>query len=91
MLSVGQFLVTVIEFLGVWALFERFGQIGGWTPRRGRRCSTALVNVTFAIADAVTRGFDVFGIDVRAHRRLRPPAAAPAQPPPCSCSATSCG
>jgi viologen exporter family transport system permease protein len=31
MQTAGQFLVTGIEFLGIWALFSRFGQIGGWT------------------------------------------------------------
>jgi ABC-2 type transport system permease protein len=60
LMSAGQFLVTVIEFLGVWALFRRFGHIGGW-----RLGEVALfygyVSVTFSIADAVTRGFDVFG------------------------------
>lgn len=60
MMSAGQFLVTVIEFLGVWALFQRFGHIAGW-----RLGEVALfygyVSVTFSIADAVTRGFDVFG------------------------------
>ena len=30
MLSLGSFLVTVVEFIGVWALFRRFGQVGGW-------------------------------------------------------------
>ncbi|HZZ89348.1 MAG TPA: ABC-2 family transporter protein [Caulobacteraceae bacterium] len=60
LMSVGQFLVTVIEFLGVWALFRRFGHIGGW-----RLGEVALfygyVSITFSIADSVTRGFDVFG------------------------------
>ena len=60
LMSAGQFLVTVIEFLGVWALFRRFGHIGEW-----RLGEVALfygyVSITFSIADAVTRGFDVFG------------------------------
>jgi ABC-2 type transport system permease protein len=60
LMSCGQFLVTVIEFLGVWALFRRFGHIGGW-----RLAEVALfygyVSVIFSVADAITRGFDVFG------------------------------
>jgi len=60
MMIAGQFLVTVIEFIGIWALFHRFGHIAGW-----RLADVALfyglVSVTFSIADAVTRGFDVFG------------------------------
>jgi ABC-2 type transport system permease protein len=56
----GSFLVTVVEFVGVWALFHRFGQIAGW--RLGEvALFYGLASVTFAIADAVTRGFDIFG------------------------------
>jgi ABC-2 type transport system permease protein len=60
MLSLGSFLVTIVEFVGVWALFRRFGQVGGW--RLGEvALFYGLVSVTFAFADAITRGFDVFG------------------------------
>jgi ABC-2 type transport system permease protein len=56
----GSFLVTVVEFIGVWALFGRFGHIAGW--RLGEvALFYGLASVTFAIADAVTRGFDIFG------------------------------
>jgi|SRR5579872_3212327 len=60
LMSAGQFLVTVIEFAGVWALFKRFGSIAGW-----RLGDVALfygfVSIVFSFGDAVTRGFDVFG------------------------------
>jgi len=60
MMSLGQFLVTVIEFLGVWALFHRFDHILGW--RLGDvALFYGLVAVTFSIGDMITRGFDVFG------------------------------
>src|SRR5580658_6504304 len=60
MLTLGSFMATIIEFIGVWALFRRFGQVGGW--RLGDvALFYGLVSVTFSIADAVTRGFDVFG------------------------------
>jgi ABC-2 type transport system permease protein len=60
LMTVGSFLVTVIEFVGVWALFGRFGHIAGW--RLGEvALFYGLASVTFAIADAVTRGFDIFG------------------------------
>jgi ABC-2 type transport system permease protein len=60
MLSLGSFLVTIVEFVGVWALFRRFGQVGGW--RLGEvALFYGLVSVIFACADAVARGFDVFG------------------------------
>src|SRR5258707_1146714 len=60
MLTIGSFLVTVVEFIGVWALFRRFGQVGGW--RLGEvALFYGLVSVIFAFADAISRGFDIFG------------------------------
>jgi ABC-2 type transport system permease protein len=60
MMSFGQFLITIIEFFGVWALFHRFGHIAGWSLGEVA-LFYGLVSVTFAIGDTVTRGFDVFG------------------------------
>ena len=37
----GQFANSCIEFLGIWALFDRFGHLAGWTLRGGRISSTA--------------------------------------------------
>jgi ABC-2 type transport system permease protein len=58
--SFGAFATTIVDFFGVWALFARFDQVAGW-----RFAEVALlygvVSVSFAIADAVTRGFDIFG------------------------------
>lgn len=58
--ALGQFLVNGMEFLGVWALFERFGHVAGW-----RLPEVALfygvVHCTFACADALSTGFDQFG------------------------------
>ncbi len=31
LLSIGQFLSTIIEFVGVWALFSRFQSLGDWS------------------------------------------------------------
>jgi ABC-2 type transport system permease protein len=53
-------MVTVIEFIGVWALFERFGHLQGWTIGEVA-LFYGLVNVTFSVSDSVTRGFDIFG------------------------------
>src|SRR4051794_16066988 len=59
MLASGQLLITGAEFLGIWALFHRFGSLRGW-----RLAEVALlygcVNVAFALADAFARGFDSF-------------------------------
>src|SRR5713226_1001034 len=62
MLAVGQFTITFVEFIGLWSLFRRFGQVDGWTIGQ-IAVFYGVVNISFAIADAATRGFDVFGTD----------------------------
>jgi ABC-2 type transport system permease protein len=57
MRTVGQLLVTGIEFLGIWALFDRFGSIGGWSLAQVA-FFYGLADVTFALADGLWRGFD---------------------------------
>ncbi len=56
---VGQFLACGIDFVAIWALFGRFGSLRGW-----RLSEVALfygmVHVAFALADATSRGFDIF-------------------------------
>jgi ABC-2 type transport system permease protein len=64
MQTVGQFLVTGTEFLGIWALFNRFGQIRGWTLAEAA-FFYGLISITWSIADAVSRGFDLFGTTVK--------------------------
>lgn len=60
----GQFLITAIEFTGVWALFTRFGNLKGWTLEEVAFCY-GLVNSIFALYDLLFRGFDVVGDLVR--------------------------
>ena len=59
MLSIGQFLVTGMEIVATWALFDRFGSLGGW-----RLAEVALfygmIHVAFALAEGAARGFDTF-------------------------------
>lgn len=60
MLGVGAFLTTIIDMLAAWALFDRFGQVQGW--RLGDiAVFYGVISTSFAIADFITRGFDVFG------------------------------
>jgi ABC-2 type transport system permease protein len=60
----GQFLATFVEFLALWALLDRFGNIQGW--RLAEVCFFyGTVHLTFAVADALSRGFDQFGTLVR--------------------------
>lgn len=58
--SFGQFVTTGVEALGVWALFERFGHLSEWTLMQVA-VFYGVVNIAFAIADALSRGFDIFG------------------------------
>lgn len=64
MQTAGQFLITGVEFLGIWALFNRFGQIRGWTLAEVA-FFYGLISITWSIADAMSRGFDVFGATVK--------------------------
>ena len=55
----GQFLVTVVEFFGIWALFSRFNSIGAWTLAEVA-LFYGMINISFACADALGKGFDYF-------------------------------
>jgi len=58
--SFGAFAATVVDFIAVWALFARFRQVAGW--RFGEvALFYGVIGVSFALADSLTRGFDVFG------------------------------
>lgn len=62
MLTLGQLAATGLEIVGTWALFDRFGDVRGWTF--GEVCVFyGLVNIAFSLADLTTRGFDVFGTE----------------------------
>ncbi|MCC7406642.1 MAG: ABC-2 family transporter protein [Phycisphaeraceae bacterium] len=63
--SLGVLLVTSIEFLGLWALFDRFGNLRGWTLPEVA-FFYGLVSVSFSFADAMARGFDLFSGTIRA-------------------------
>lgn len=58
--SIGAFATTITDFIAIWALFARFRRVEGW-----RFDEVALlygvISVGFALADGLTRGFDVFG------------------------------
>ena len=60
MKTIGHLLGTGIEFFGIWALFARFGSLGGW-----QLLEVALLygiaDVAFSLADGFGRGFDKLG------------------------------
>lgn len=62
MLTAGHCAATAIEILGVFALFHRFGSVGGWSFGEAA-LFYALVNIMFSLADLLSRGFEVFGTD----------------------------
>lgn len=64
LMSTGHFLITFIEFLAMYALFLRFDQIKGWTLYEVA-IFYGFINIAFAIAETVGRGYDVF------HRHVR--------------------
>ncbi len=79
MSAIGQFLLTGAEFLALWALFDRFGHVEGWSLAEVALLY-GMANVSFAIADAFSRGFDVFYRQVKSGEfdrlLLRPRATA---------------
>ncbi|MBF2072154.1 MAG: ABC-2 family transporter protein [Synechococcales cyanobacterium C42_A2020_086] len=58
--TLGHLGVTAIEFLGIWVLFARFGQLADWSIAEVA-LFYGLINMAFACADALGRGFDSFG------------------------------
>lgn len=59
LLSMGNFAITVIEFIGVLALFDRFESIKGYSVHEIAIFYGA-INCSFALAEAFGRGFDQF-------------------------------
>jgi len=60
----GQFLITLVEFAAIAALFARFGTLRGWSLAEVALLY-GMVNVSFAIAEAAGRGFDVLPESIR--------------------------
>ena len=59
MMSLGHFLITGIEFGGILVLFDRFDHLLGWSLPEVA-LFYGLINMAFALADATSRGFDLF-------------------------------
>lgn len=60
MLTISQAVAVSAEFLGIWALFNHFGHIKGWTFGEVA-IFYAVINMSFSISETIARGFDVFG------------------------------
>ena len=62
LIAVGQFVATIIDLVAIWVLFARFGAVDGW--RFGDIAMFfGVVSISFAIADFLSRGFDVLGTE----------------------------
>ncbi|MDA1191357.1 MAG: hypothetical protein O3A46_06695 [Candidatus Poribacteria bacterium] len=59
MTAFGLFFNIGIEFVAVWALFARFGEIRGW-HLADVAMLYGMINMSFALSEAVGRGFDTF-------------------------------
>lgn len=60
----GQFLITGVEFVALAGLFARFGSFAGWSLAEAAFLY-GFVDLVFAIADALSAGFDSFSQMVR--------------------------
>ena len=60
----GTLSITAVEFVGVWALVHRFGNIRGWELPEVA-ILYGLVMIGFSTAEIVGRGFDLFSHQVR--------------------------
>jgi len=65
MLTLGAFLITGIEFIGIWALLHRFGNLKGWALSE-IALLYGMVQVAFSLSDATSRGFDTFAGMIKA-------------------------
>ncbi len=64
MQTLAHFLVTVLEFVGIWALFQRFDSILGWSFYE-IAVFYGMISLAFSINDSLTRGFDIFSRLIR--------------------------
>ncbi len=62
LLTAGTFIISAVEALGVWALFDRFGMLQSWSLAQVAFLY-GTVNCVFAVTEALSRGFDIFGRD----------------------------
>lgn len=60
MQTFGHMVMTATEMVGIWALFQRFGNLPDWTLAQVAMFY-GMVQITWSIADALARGFDLFG------------------------------
>lgn len=64
MQTFGQFIINVVDFVAIWALFARFGTLGGWTLAEAA-VLYGLVHSEWGLTDLTGQGLDAFGAMVK--------------------------
>lgn len=64
MMTLGNALSALIEFLGIWALFGRFGSLEGWSLAEAA-LFFGMGNIAFSLNEMFLRGFDMFNHQVK--------------------------
>jgi len=59
LLCIGQFFIPFTVFAGMYFLFERFGELRGWTFHETALCY-GVIHMSFSVAECFVRGFDSF-------------------------------
>ncbi|MEF2243495.1 MULTISPECIES: ABC transporter permease [unclassified Paenibacillus] len=59
LLCIGQFFIPFTVFAGMYFLFERFGQLQGWSFYEVALCF-AVIHLAFSLGECFCRGFDAF-------------------------------
>lgn len=59
LLTVGQFFIPFSVFAGLYFMFERFGQVRGWSFYEVALCF-AVIHLAFSFSECFSRGFDAF-------------------------------
>ena len=60
LMVLGTFLTSMVQAIGIWALFDRFGSLGVWSVSHVAFLY-GTINIVFASVDITARGFDTFG------------------------------
>lgn len=59
LLSIGQFFVPFLSFVGIFLFFQRFANVGGWTLYEVALCYS-VIHMAFSLSECFARGFDSF-------------------------------
>ncbi|MGM0880157.1 MAG: ABC transporter permease [Bacillota bacterium] len=59
LLTFGQFFIPFSVFAGLYFMFERFGQLRGWSFYETALCF-AIIHMAFSLSECFARGFDAF-------------------------------